>query len=123
MMHEALEKYINATNSHNFAEVAECLHQDAVYYFTNKTCIGTSQIKEYFENGWNLIKEEKYWATDVEYLLESPTTLVCTYRYNFSGYMDDKHISGGGRATNVFVRDSEYEPWKLIHEHLSHMPK
>jgi len=123
MTHEALKKYINATNSHDFANVAECLHENAVYYFSNETCTGIPKIKAYFENVWSLISEEKYWATDIEYLLESPTTLVCTYRYNFSGYMNGKEISGGGRATNVFAKDSESDTWKLLHEHLSPMPK
>ncbi|MCL2673894.1 MAG: nuclear transport factor 2 family protein [Defluviitaleaceae bacterium] len=123
MIHEALEKYINATNTHDFAQVEECLHENAVYYFSSKTCTSIPEIKEYFENVWSLISEEKYWATDISYLFQSPTTLVCTYRYNFSGYMNGKDISGGGRATNVFARDNEHAPWKLIHEHLSPMPK
>ncbi|MCL2852284.1 MAG: nuclear transport factor 2 family protein [Defluviitaleaceae bacterium] len=118
-MHEALEQYINATNTHDFAEVSKCVHKDAVYYFTDRTCAGIDEIKAYFEKGWATIADEKYWATDVNYILQTSSTMVCTYNFNYAGYVNGKYAEGSGRATNVFAKEDEGGSWKLLHEHLS----
>ncbi|MGB5946792.1 MAG: nuclear transport factor 2 family protein, partial [Paenisporosarcina sp.] len=39
----------------------------------------------------------------------------------YEGFINDKYASGHGRATNVFVKESDV--WLLIHEHLSPLPK
>ena len=121
-MEEILKRYIDATNTHDFNEVAKCLSENAVYYFTNKTCIGIEEIKAYFENTWSIIKDEKYWATNVNWLHSDENNLICVYQYNYSGYINNKHVDGFGRATNIFTKEISTNRWVLIHEHLSHMP-
>jgi ketosteroid isomerase-like protein len=122
-MNEVLNQYIEATNTHDFSEVAKCLNKNAVYYFSNKTCVGMDEVKNYFENSWNIVKDEKYWATDVKLLSETDDTIVCIYQYNYSGYINDKYAEGHGRATNVFIRNKSTNRWELVHEHLSATPK
>ncbi|WP_409271922.1 YybH family protein [Neobacillus sp. SCS-31] len=119
MGHEqALENYIRATNTHNFGEVEKLLHPEAVYWFSDKTCTSISDIKVYFENSWNLIQDEVYSASDINWLAVDANTATCIYRYHYEGFYNGTFISGSGRATNVFVKDANQE-WKLIHEHLS----
>ncbi|MHC0039665.1 YybH family protein [Pseudoneobacillus sp. C159] len=117
---KALEGYIQATNSHGFPNVAKYLSENAVYWFQDKEYKTTSEIEAYFNNTWNLIKEERYWISNVQWLGISDTMATCLYQYHWEGLHNNKPISGKGNATNVFMK-FEHE-WKLIHEHLSPLP-
>jgi hypothetical protein len=117
---DILNNYIKATNSHNFEKVKKLLHPNATYFFSNKTCINHDEIQDYFENAWDLVKNENYEAHDVQWLFTSNTSLTCTYTYFYEGFINGKYTNGRGRATNVFVKESDN--WLLIHEHLSPLP-
>ncbi|WLD94425.1 nuclear transport factor 2 family protein [Alkalihalobacillus sp. AL-G] len=114
----ALQTYIDATNTHDFTNVKNVLHEDAVYWFTDKTCTSLNEIQAAFENAWDVIKDEVYSATDVQWLTVDENSATCIYTFHYEGYIDEEFISGSGRATNVFTKDGNRE-WKLIHEHLS----
>ncbi|MFJ7698325.1 YybH family protein [Lysinibacillus fusiformis] len=118
MTHEqALERYIQATNTHDFNEVKVILHPQAVYWFSDKTCTTNEEIGAYFNHAWNVIQEEVYSATDITWLTVDEKTATCLYTYHYEGYHNGKFVSGNGRATNIFaLMNGE---WKLIHEHLS----
>ncbi|MDN4524020.1 YybH family protein [Fictibacillus fluitans] len=116
---EILEHYIDATNTHDFKNVKKLLHPHAVYWFSGKNCTTSEEIQRYFESAWNTVKEEVYWASNVQWLAVDQHAATCIYTYNYEGYAEGKFVQGSGRATNVFVREEEGE-WKLIHEHLSH---
>lgn len=114
---QALEQYIQATNTHDFNQVKAILHPQAIYWFTDKTCITTEEIEAYFKHAWSVIKEEVYSATDVNWLTVDEKTATCLYTYHYEGFHNGKFVAGSGRATNIFTLvDNE---WKLIHEHLS----
>ncbi|MEC0248091.1 nuclear transport factor 2 family protein [Paenibacillus chitinolyticus] len=115
---KALEAYIAATNTHDFNEVEKLLHPQAVYWFTDKSCTTAEQIRTYFENAWDLIREEVYSVRDVQWIAEGPRSAACIYTYVWEGYHKGEFVSGSGRGTNVFVKDAAGE-WKLVHEHLS----
>lgn len=118
-MKEPLKQYIEATNTHDFDEVEKYIHEDAVYLFSGKEMKGITAVRHYFEKTWSQIEDEKYGATDIQWIHEDDQTMICLYRYHFSGYIDGKLIEGGGRATNIFTRYPSTGEWKLIHEHLS----
>ncbi|SEO08132.1 SnoaL-like domain-containing protein [Amphibacillus marinus] len=115
---QALNRYIAATNSHDFNEVKQVLDEHAVYWFTDQICTTHDQIKNYFEAAWALIKDEVYQAREVKWISHDQASATCLYTYYYEGYLDGEFISGSGRATNVFVKNTNNE-WKLIHEHLS----
>ncbi len=117
---KALEQYIAATNSHDFSNVRRVLHENAIYWFTGKTCTTFSEIQSYFENAWNIIKEEVYAAENVKWLAVDQNSATCVYTYHYQGYHNGEFVSGRGRATNIFIKVSNGE-WKLIHEHLSNL--
>lgn len=114
---QALERYIEATNTHQFTNVQACLDDGAVYWFSDRSCSTISEIRAYFEHAWEVIQNEVYCATDVEWIAVDGQTAVCLYTYQWSGLYQGKQAAGSGRATNVFKQiDGE---WKLVHEHLS----
>lgn len=113
-----LEQYIDATNTHDFENVERLLHPQAIYWFSDQTCRSQEEIKNYFENAWDTIKEEKYSAADIQWLGMGNDTATCVYHYHYEGYYKGEFIKGSGRATNVFVKDTDGN-WKIIHEHLS----
>lgn len=119
-MNEELQAYIDATNTHDFSQVQKCLHPDAVYFFSDRTCRNHKEIRQYFETAWIAVENEKYAAQDVEWLHIGNTSASCTYTYVYEGYTEGKYVSGKGRATNVFIFGSA--GWLLLHEHLSPMP-
>lgn len=118
---QALEQYIQATNSHEFDNVAKMLHPHAVYWFGDKECKTIDEIRHYFENAWRMIHEEKYSASHVQWLVNTSDAATCIYYYHYEGYANGKFVQGSGRATNVFLKD-EQGNWKLVHEHLSGLP-
>lgn len=116
-MHEALEQYMSAIKTGNFEQFAKCLNEKIVFYFGNETCVGIEQIKKCFEDGADAIKDEKYWATDINYLHEDQSTLICVYKLKYSGYVNGRLIEGDGRASNVFIKNKTTGNWELIHEY------
>lgn len=118
---KVLDDYIAATNTHRFDEVRKLLHPDAVYYFSDQSCTTHEEIQAYFENAWSIVKNENYEARDVKWLFKSDNSATCTYTYYYEGYINERYTNGYGRATNVFIKESDR--WLLIHEHLSPLPK
>ncbi|WP_128894128.1 YybH family protein [Longirhabdus pacifica] len=119
MNHEqALQRYIEATNTHDFDNVKKLLHPHAVYWFTGKSCTTMEDIQQFFEQAWETIKEEVYGASDIQWITVDDHSATCIYTYHYEGYIDGEFVKGSGRATNVFLKDEE-EGWKLRHEHLS----
>lgn len=76
---EALKQYLQATNSHDFSNVRKVLHKDAIYWFSDKTCTTMSEIQNYFETAWDIIKEEIYTAKDVRWIATDQNTATCIY--------------------------------------------
>lgn len=117
MNYTLIDDYINATNTHDFNNLLSIISSKAVYQFTDKQCIGLEEIRPYFENAWNLIKEEVYSATDIECIVDTEDIKIYIYNYHYNGYLNDKFVEGGGKATNVFQRIDNR--WQLILEHLN----
>lgn len=115
---KALADYIAATNTHDFSNIKELLDENAVYWFSNKTCESLEEIRQYFEIAWDTINEEVYQATDVRWLVREENSATCIYTYRYEGYYNEEFVQGSGRATNVFIKNEDGS-WKLIHEHLS----
>lgn len=118
---EALSRYLEATNSHDFSQVAPLLVPDAVYFFGDATCTGRAEVQAYFERTWETIPDERYWAEDITWTARSTQVAVATYTYRWTGTLPTGPASGAGRATNVLVADGQ--GWRLCHEHLSGLPR
>jgi ketosteroid isomerase-like protein len=116
-MDEILKAYLDATNTHEFDNVQQLLHPNALYWFTNRCCNTPEDIRAYFESAWETIKEENYWAEDVQWIHIAEDSAICVYTYHYEGYFHNEWTTGKGRATNCFVKEDG--KWLLLHEHLS----
>jgi ketosteroid isomerase-like protein len=114
---EFLSRYEQASNSHEFDQVAPLLADDAVYWFSNGTYVGIEAIRRAFETTWAAILDEDYRITDVRWLAATDETAACVYTYSWSGMIGGQRRSGGGRGTNVLRRVAT--GWHIVHEHLS----
>jgi hypothetical protein len=59
---KALEMYIIAANTHDFSNVEKLLDDQAMYWFSDKSCVTKEEIKNYFENSWKMVQDEVYGA-------------------------------------------------------------
>lgn len=89
-----------ATNSHDFDQVAPLIAQDAVYWFSNGVHEGIGAIRAAFETAWATIADENYDISDVRWIATDDVVAVHLYRFTWSGLVDGQPRSGGGRGTN-----------------------
>ncbi|WP_120005265.1 YybH family protein [Nesterenkonia muleiensis] len=118
---ETFDALLSATNTHDFDNVTDLLHEGVSYFFNDATLTGHKLVRRYFEDTWEAIQDEEYWAEEPQWLVENTNTAVVVYRYRWKGIIDGKPSQGSGRATNVFVRNEDGK-WQMAHEHLSGEP-
>jgi ketosteroid isomerase-like protein len=112
-----LKKYEDATNSHDFDQVAPLLAVDAVYWFSDGSFEGREAIRAAFIKTWDTVKQEIYRIEDVRWLAVSATAAVCVYSFSWQGIINGVQRSGVGRGTNAMVKAKGN--WLMVHEHLS----
>lgn len=116
-----IQEYERATNTHNFNQVRPFIKRDAVYFFSEGTYRGIDEIESAFQRNWSQVQEEIYSITDVEWIHYSGTMATCIYHYYWRGIYKGQEKEGRGRGTNSMVKEDG--KWKMIHEHLSSMPR
>lgn len=118
---EVLKKYEVEINKNNFDLLVPLISRDCVFWFSSGTFCGLDETRKAFEKTWNMIKNETYWLSDIQWIAEGDSASVCIYTFHWNGIIDDKHCEGKGRGTSCFRKEGS--EWKIIHEHLSHFPK
>ncbi|UOQ44944.1 nuclear transport factor 2 family protein [Halobacillus salinarum] len=113
-------EFEQAANTTDFSQVEPFIDEDAIYWFSDGSFIGKSEIRSAFEQTWQTIKNEIYQMKDIEWLGITEEIAVCVYHFHSNGEVDGHPFSAKGRGTNVF-RQTNGE-WKIIHEHLSRLP-
>jgi len=116
-MHEALEQFMNAINTGDINEFIKFLNEKVVFYYGKETISGLDEIKKCYEEGAEVLKEEKYWPSDINIIHTTDNLLVCTYQFNYNGYISGKFVEGHGRASNIFIKSEKTNQWELLHEY------
>lgn len=114
---EFMYQYEQATNRHNFDELAPLIAEDATYWFTDGSYQGIDAIKAAIERTYATILDEKYKLEELDWVAIADNLAVCRYRFRWTGVVDGKPASGQGQGTNVLTRHNN--TWKITHEHLS----
>lgn len=112
-----LKAYEIATNTHDFANVAPLIHEEATYRFTEGDFIGIDEIAAAFRDTWNTIQDEAYVIANVTIMTADVRSASVSYTFAWSGTIDGVHREGVGRGTNILVRNGD--ALQSIYEHLS----
>jgi ketosteroid isomerase-like protein len=96
--------------------VAPLIHEDACFIFSEGTYFGKAAIERAIRTTFDLIQGEHYAIRDVVWTYVHDDSAACTYRFEWSGLVDEQPASGTGRGTTVVIRDGVR--WQIIHEHL-----
>lgn len=114
-----LKEYERRLGYHSWDAVADLIHEDAVFIFSEGTFRGKEEIAQAFKQTFATIQDEHYTVRNVDWLVVSETIAVCIYEFRWSGTIDGQPASGGGRGTSVLCRTTD--GWEIIHEHLGPM--
>ena len=115
---EFMRSYETVTNAHDLGALLELIADDAIYFFSNQTShIGKPAIRKAIQANFDAIEDETYRIHRLKWLANSDDVAACVYEFEWSGKMDGKPASGGGRGTAVIRRANGQ--WKVAHEHLS----
>lgn len=117
---QCIRQYEEATNSHNFDNVAPLVANNAVYWFSEGSYEGLVSIRKAFESAWDVVKDEVYAISNVRWLAVSETAAVCVYDFSWKGVINGEPKSGNGRGTNALAKIGK--DWRIVHEHLSGRP-
>ncbi|MEC5129089.1 nuclear transport factor 2 family protein [Verrucomicrobiales bacterium BCK34] len=117
---DLLKEYEQRLSAQKFEDVKPLIHEDAVFWFNDGSYLGLDAIEGAFTATFELIKEEKYWLTNIDWISKSDDAACCHYQFNWEGIIDGRASAGGGRGTSVLLRTSG--SWQIVHEHLSRNP-
>ncbi|WP_221627095.1 nuclear transport factor 2 family protein [Pontibacter sp. Tf4] len=112
-----MQRYVAATNSHNFANVQPLLQPGAVYWFNKKESRGLPEIEAGFNESWNYLPDEVYGIENITWLSIDKRSATCIYIYTYQGTHNGKPVQGKGRGTTILVKENGN--WRIAHEHLS----
>jgi hypothetical protein len=114
---EFIISYEAALASQNWGNVEPLVHANACVTFSNGTVHkGLKAIKVAFTNNFSLIKDEKYFITDVHWVVKDKEFAVYLFNFNWSGFIDGQQASGSGRGSTTLI--FENGKWLLVSEHL-----
>lgn len=118
---DILKLYETRINLHQFDQIAPLLSNDAVFWFSDGSHTGIDKIKGAFERTWQEIQNEVYWLEELNWIAAGDNAASCIYRFHWKGIIDGQLQEGYGRGTTVMRKVAGQ--WKIVHEHLSSLPR
>jgi ketosteroid isomerase-like protein len=119
---EHLRAYEVALGSQDWAAVEPLVHDDFTVTFSSGAHHrGKDDVGAAFARNFALIEDERFELSDVEWVATDERHAVCVYRFHWSGLIDGKPASGGGRGTSVLTNDGD--GWLVLAEHLGPGPR
>jgi len=111
-----LQRYEAALATQDWERVEPLMHPDVCVTFNDGTYRGKSAVEQTFRRTFSLIKDELYTISALHWVSRDENYAVCMYDFHWSGEIDGRPASGGGRGTSVLKRDAG--AWLLLAEHL-----
>jgi ketosteroid isomerase-like protein len=90
------------------------MHPDVCVVFNDGTYYGLSEVQRAFSKSFALIKDERYEISGVRWVSQDGSYAVGMYRFRWSGEIEGRAASGGGRGTCVLK--NERGKWLLLAE-------
>ncbi|HEV7692319.1 MAG TPA: nuclear transport factor 2 family protein [Hyphomonadaceae bacterium] len=95
------------------------LTDDVVFFYSNGTTIvGKDAFAALMTASWKVIENYQYKSGDSQWIAGTANAATVIYSFAWSGIARGAEVSGSGRGTRVFSRQSGGE-WLIAHEHLS----
>jgi ketosteroid isomerase-like protein len=113
-----MEKFVAAMIRKDMDSALALLTDDVILFYSNGSALwGKEAFRSVMTANWKLIENYNYRTLESLWLAESDAVAAVTYTFAWSGEAAGKTVSGGGRGTRVFRRDTT--GWRIAHEHLS----
>jgi ketosteroid isomerase-like protein len=112
-----LQEYEQRLGEHQWNAVAELIHEDAVFIFSEGTFRGKVEIGQAFTRTFETIQNERYTIRNLEWIVMNGEIAACIYDFHWQGIVNGQERSGGGRGTTVLQKSAM--GWQIVHEHLS----
>jgi ketosteroid isomerase-like protein len=112
-----LEAYEAAVKAKDFDKISPLVAEDAEFWLTDGSYVGKPAVAQAFEDGWTSTRDEEGTFSDVEWVVATYRTSVCTYRFGSEGSRTGKRAEHQGRGTTVLRRMDG--GWRIVHQHLS----
>jgi ketosteroid isomerase-like protein len=114
---EFIDRYQQALATQQWTAVEPLMHADAcVTFSTGDVHRGKAAVRSAYEADFSAIQGEVYSISDVHWIVRADDFAVYSFAFSWSGVVQRRAVSGGGRGTSALVRDGEN--WKLVAEHL-----
>lgn len=113
---EFLAAYEQALATQEWEQVAPLIHERCTAVFSENTYRGKSEVEQAFRRTFNLIQDETYRISNIQWLDRSEEYAICLYDFAWSGIINGQAASGGGRGTAVLKWGDGR--WQLLCEHL-----
>jgi ketosteroid isomerase-like protein len=118
---EFVHAYEDALATQGWIRVEPLIHEDACVTFSDGAVHkGKIEVRKAFEKNFSLIKDETYLIMNVHWVIKNAQSAVYLFDFKWSGLINDRPASGGGRGTSVLV--NENGKWQLLVEHLGPKP-
>ena len=111
-----LREYERRLAQHEWSAVADLVHDEAIFIFTEGTFRGKAEIGAAFQRTFETIQNEQYTISDLEWLVVTDGIAACIYNFHWQGIVKGQEMSGGGRGTTILQMSEN--GWQIIHEHL-----
>ena len=113
-----LERYEIASNTRDFSQVAEMIHPEASYRFTDGDFRGREAIRDAFEKTWAInVIDDRYRLADVTLIYTDDSSALVSYNFHWTGSGPTGPFHVQGRGTQLLVRSGD--GLQSIYEHLS----
>lgn len=115
------QRYEAAADAHDLDAILALIGENAVYFFSNGTAyLGKDEIAKAIAANFAAVSNEQFELRDVSCLLNTGEVAVLLYEFHWSGDVNGRLVSSGGRGTTVLEKADG--SWMVMHEHLSQGP-
>jgi ketosteroid isomerase-like protein len=112
-----VSEYERALATQTWAAVEPLVHPDAcVTFSTGEVHKGRKAVRAAYEANFAAIQDERYRIANVHWVRRTEDLAVYLFDFHWTGRIQGREASGGGRGTAVLVREGE--SWLLLAEQL-----
>lgn len=121
---QLLQEYERRLGENRWEAVADLIHDEAIFIFSEGTFRGKSEIASAFRKTFQTIQDETYTINDLQWLVVTDDVAACIYNFRWQGIVNEEEMSGGGRGTSVLQKTGRgHKGWQIVHEHLGPGPR